>query len=95
MNNIFNNNNCDCNCDSNFDPADFLDPDNSAYRRLREDYPGYFNHSQSQPRQPQKVSIDWKPLPLKKLIKGFIIFTAVGFSSTIIGVVVSLLMQLF
>ncbi len=95
-NNIFDNNNCDCDCDFNFDPADFLDPDNSVYTGLRADYPGYFNRRpQSQPQQSPKSSYDWKPLPFKKLVKGFIIFTIVGFSSSIIGVVVSLLMHLF
>lgn len=96
-NNIFDNNNsCDCDCDVNFDPADLADPDNSIYRGLRADYPGYFNNrSRSQPQPSPKSSYDWKPLPFKKLVKGIIIFILAGFLSSILGVVVSLLMHLF
>lgn len=95
MSNIFDHDNCDCDCDFNFDPADLADPDNSIYRGLRADYPGYFNHSQQQPQQSPKGYYDWKPLPFKKLVKGLVIFILAGFLSSILGVAVSLLIHLF
>lgn len=88
------NNDCNCNCDSDFTPADLADPDNSIYRGLREDYPGYFNSNRKeQPSVSFGGAFSGKALTFKKLVKGLIIFILAGFLSSIIGIFISLLGQ--